>query len=166
MSFLLFLFACHSVTETGPSGMAGRLVDATGDAVPGVVVSTVEAESRTNAEGHFAVPWKKPDHYVFFNHDGLFFRRTLQEGESGVLEIPLPATRSVQLHCPAEACPLTLTWNPEPGFEVRRTHRCVGPAQVDLGAVPVGPPRASCDGAAFTVRDDGSTMTVGPAKKP
>ena len=160
MSFLLFLFACHGVTETGAAGMAGRLLDAGGQPISGVVVSTVEAESRTNAEGSFAVGWKKPDHYVFFSHQGLFYQRTLQEGEGGVLDLTLPTTRAATLTCPPKDAPLTLLWTIPPGLEVRRTTKCIPGAVINLGQIPVGEPVLKGTEDSLKLHDHGASITV------
>ncbi|NCG19897.1 MAG: hypothetical protein GWP91_12885 [Rhodobacterales bacterium] len=160
MSLFLLLFACHGVTETGDAGMVGRLLDAGGQPISDVVVRTVEAEFRTDAEGEFAVGWKKPDHYVFFTHQGLFYQRTWQDGEGGILNVHLPATRGAELTCPAEDTALTLLWSIPPGLEVRRTQKCTSGAVIHLGQIPESVPIVQGEADSLTLYDDGTSIRV------
>ena len=138
--YLLFLAACHGPGETGPGGMVGRIVDPAGAPLEGIRVMSVEAESRTDAAGHFAVEWKEPDTHVFFELQGTFWRRALQADDPAEVTLQLPSTREAELDCADRDGLVKLSWSMGPGFVASRSVACRPEAKVLLQGLPPGVP--------------------------
>lgn len=126
--------------------MVGRVLDATGSPIEGVSVETVEARSRTDAEGHFAVGWKKPAFYVHFWRDDLWYRRRLQPEDEGVsVDLQLPALSNRMLSCELRtACEAELIWDLGSGFSAKATAHCEPDTLIDLKRVPSSTPEVTC----------------------
>ena len=169
--FLLFvLIACHGTIETGPRGLVGVLTDQAGEGIAGLEVHSLEAQAVTDAEGRFAVRWKDPETLVRFERNGVRYQRSYQPDDEGtVVEIRLPQTRAVTVHCPPEPCRLGLRWDLGPGFRARWGVACAPGDLPTLGAAPAGTPDLECtatDGAAFVLEDQGSALFVRPTPVP
>lgn len=144
MVWLVALVACHGPSETGPSGMVGRVVGPDGSPVAGLVIQTVEAEAVTDEAGAFRVTWKEPDTHLFFSREGLVWHRSLQPGDPKEVELKLPATQRRELGCGTSATTVRLEWALGPGWVARATVDCEAGATVALRAAPPTDPTATC----------------------
>ncbi|MBW1880466.1 MAG: carboxypeptidase regulatory-like domain-containing protein, partial [Deltaproteobacteria bacterium] len=126
--------------------MVGQVLDPNGAPVPGVLVESIEAGDRTDAEGAFFVQYKAPEQHVHFLREGVWYRRVYRAEDDGqVLVLRLPPVRAVRLDCErVEPCDLTLSWDLGDGFSARMTTRCPHGDTASLQGVPVGEPEAGC----------------------
>lgn len=169
--WLLALVACHGPSETGPGGMVGHVLDASGQPLQGIVVNSVEAEYRTDAEGHFAVAWKPPGTHVFFEREGVYWQRTwLPESDGPEVEIRLPVTRPAKVDCGAVDATCTLRWELGEAFTATATVGCEPGKTHGLAAVPEGAPVSECRRKGTTVEtvaaDRGDTVALLPPSMP
>lgn len=106
------LAGCWKPRTTGPTSMLGRVVDTDGTPLAGLSVETAEARDITDADGAFAVHYKEPAQFVFFDHDGLRFQRAYRPEDAGaVVTIQLPARGPTWTACDVHPpCDATLTW--------------------------------------------------------
>lgn len=134
--------ACGKVRETGPHSMIGRVLDANGDPVAGLDVTTIESETRTDDDGRFAVTYKEPSRWVSFTLDGLRYQRAYRPDDDGtVVEIRLPATERTGLGCEfAAPCEATLTWQLGDDLEATARATCDRDEAYVLDAAPAGLP--------------------------
>ena len=138
------LLACHGVHETGPSGVVGQVVEMDGSPVVGLTVETLEAKTKTDAEGRFAVAWKDTK-VLHFQKDGAWFERRSAPGDAGTeVRLVLPTRRSLAVSCPPTPCSAQLVWRLGPAFEAEATVACDPDAERRLEGVPEGLPEVSC----------------------
>ncbi|MCB9674128.1 MAG: hypothetical protein H6737_03375 [Alphaproteobacteria bacterium] len=120
-------------------------MDVGGAPVAGLLVETVESTVRTDEDGRFGLHYKPPDTHVHFVHEEAWYRRQyLPEDDGTVVEIALPATRSLDVDCGAYTCALQLQWDLGPGYTAKRTGRCEAGKTTTLPGSPPGQPTVSC----------------------
>ena len=119
------LLGCHGVDATGRSGMAGRLVDASGQPIAGQRILSLEAEGVTGPDGTFSVAWKDPETAIFFDRDGVHWQRAYRPEDKGtVVQVALPETETVTVSCGDAQCALELRWAKPNGLRARVRHAC------------------------------------------
>jgi len=172
-----WLVACGpSLEATGPNGMVGRIVDATGQPVVGQSVATIHTEVKTDDEGRFALIWRAPDQHISVRRKGLTIRRTYAPGDDGkVIELPMPPLRTAVLACPPTPCDVVLGWELPNRYEAELRLRCKEPLSThDLFEVPASPPSVTCtkgkgrsaEQVPVSVLDRGETLTLVPPQQP
>lgn len=132
------LAACHLSPETsGDRGMVGRVVDASGRPVVGLVVDSLEASSTTDADGRFAVWFKPPEQLVTFQTAGVGFTRRLLPAEWGqAVALALPVLKDVEVACASVAGPVALAFQLDEAMTARRVVPCGSRAQLPDGVDP------------------------------
>jgi len=172
-----WLVACGpSLEATGPEGMVGRIVDATGQPVVGQQVSTIETSDETDEDGRFALIWQPPDQHISIRRKGLVIRRTYDPSDDGqVVELRLPPMRQAALTCPPTPCDARLSWSLPNRYAAELRLRCKEPmATHTLYEVPSTPPSVSCsvgkgkaaEDVPLSVLDRGTSIRLVPPKQP
>lgn len=133
-------------TETSRSGMAGRVVDAAGTPMAGLLVETVESTERTDEDGAFGLYYKRPDTHVHFIHDGIWYRRRYVAADDGtVVQLQVPRAQPLRLDCGQNACDVEVVWDLGSGFTGKGRTRCEPEAQpVIKGAPDLEPSKVTC----------------------
>jgi hypothetical protein len=144
----LLIAACWTPKETSATGMVGHVLDADGAPLPGLIVETEEARSETDAHGRFAVSYKSPTQFAFFEHQGVRFTRRYQPGDDGqVIDLRLPRLTQRRFSCEMDTtCEAVLTWEVAPGLEAQVRSPCdATESQVAFLAPEAGlPTKAVC----------------------
>lgn len=136
---------CHGVDHTGRSGMAGRLVDASGQPISGQRISSLEAEGVTQPDGSFSVAWKDPETAVFFEREGVHWQRAYRaEDEGKVVQIDLPETEVVSVECGTARCDSELRWQSATGLRARIRQACEPGAKFQVN-LPKGLVEVRCE---------------------
>ena len=113
----LLCVACHGSSVTTSTHMVGRMVTHEGEPVAGQRVQTVEAETRTAADGLFDLSYKADAAYIHFIREGVWYRRMVAAEDMGrVVDVVLPSSRSIAMECPKNACPLEFSWALDGGW--------------------------------------------------
>ena len=156
------LSGCWEPDVTGPKGMVGRVLASDGSAVSGMLVESMEAETRTSADGRFAVQYKAPDQLVHWVWRESWYQRTYSKVDDGkVVELRLPQVRDVSLHCEVtERCAFTLRWSLGVDFSARRSGVCDSGGVVPLAAVPDVAPSVECNGIPAQLTVEAGEWTV------
>lgn len=148
MLLLLLLPACWTPQETSATGMVGRVYDADGKPVGGLLVETEEARAQTDGSGQFAVSYKSPTQFAFFEHAGLTFTRRYQPADDGkVLDLRLPPVAPRAFSCEMDqTCEVSLTWDLGEGLEATLRATCDATEPIVSFPAPVSglPVKASC----------------------
>ena len=143
----LMMAACNGVTETGPAGMVGRLIDADGEPIRNVWMESEEQRRRTTISGDFAVQWKAPATFVHFEHGGLRYKRVwMPKKDRGKIDLRLPPSEETVVSCrPSRNCTAELVWEFPDGLRGVATIDCAPKApQVRLSSAPVDVPLLTC----------------------
>jgi hypothetical protein len=170
--WLAVLVACWEPTATGPGGMVGTLVDASGAPVAGQLVESLEAVATTGDDGRFALQYKEPNTEVHFQRAGNFYQRRWQAQDPPVVTVALPSLRAVAFACGPRRGDITLLWALGDGFAARRSIPCVPDATLALGEVPVGAPSATgrvdlgAPEEVLVLEDRGDLLRVVPPPRP
>ncbi len=163
---LATLMACHGLSQTGPSGMKGVVLDAQGYPVAGLRLASIEAEGETDAEGGFEVAYKSDAPYLQFEHLGAWYRRHyLPEDQGHTVKLALPQTRDVEVRCPGQPVQIEFNWSLGQGFDAYLQIDCVPGDSMGVQGVPLAAPTATARrsaGAAqaVKVRDQGSLWSL------
>lgn len=145
MMWLLSFLACFGDSVTSEGTFVGRVVDPHGSPIEGLLVSSMEAQARSEADGAVDVPLTPENRLVHFTVAGTWYRQTvLPEHVGTVVEIAMPPTRAATLWCPDSECDLTLTWQVADGLEAQVSPACEAGASRSLTQVPEGPPEVAC----------------------
>ena len=138
---LATLMACHGLSQTGPSGMKGVVLDVQGYPVVGLRLASIEAEGETDAEGHFSVAYKSDAPYLQFKHLGVWYRRHYQPEDRGKkVRLGLPQTRDVEVRCPKEPLQIEFDWALGEGFGAYLKVDCAPGELREVLGVPSGTP--------------------------
>ncbi len=157
---LLATHGCWAPTSTGATSMTGFVRSAEGTPIAGLSVQSPEARAVTGDDGRFAVSYKEPTQFVFFDRDGLRWRRTWQPADRGDIAIQLPEQSARILHCSMPLpCEATLTWTWPDGLAASATVPCE-PGDRLVRDLPSGVP------AAATCRDDAASPDRPVAVRP
>jgi len=164
---LLLIMSCFDPTNTGPSGMVGRLVEADGTPMDGIRVMSEEHAAFTDKQGHFAVQYKEPAQYVHFHHQGLWYRRQWQEElDKDRVLIRLPVTQDLQVDCKlGYECKTEFTWDLGQGLTATGEANCYPGISTALRRVPNSTPKVVCRSSRGTssyprVQVEGSTLRL------
>jgi hypothetical protein len=144
---LLLSAGCTGVSETGPYGIKGRLVQGDGQPITGQRIENLEHGTRTGPEGGFTVKWRAPETYVTFQRGGLTWRRVwLPEQDAGEVTVALPATARGELVCRTDLqCRAEALWELGDGLTARKDVVCGQETPVvAIEAMPPGLPQVSC----------------------
>lgn len=168
------LIGCWEPAVTGPQGMAGRVLDATGYPVKGLSVETVEERDVTDDDGAFAVQYKPPDTFVHFRWQGAWYQRAYRtDDDGGVTEIRLPFVRDVAVRCAlADPCDAELSWTFADGLTARATARCEPGRELTLAGLPKDAASVRCGAAPgqsappVAADDAGAVITLTPPPVP
>lgn len=151
MNLVVTLLACWTPTETGPTGMVGRVLSPDGEPLAGLAVATVEANAVTDAEGRFAVSYKAPSRWATVTWRGLAWRRAYDPADDGaIIDLQLVPTHPVVVDCDVvPACDALLTWEVSDRLAAELRLRCDREAPAQIEGVPFGTPtRAACQPSA------------------
>jgi hypothetical protein len=171
MILLVTLLACWTPTETGPTGMVGRVLSPEGEPLAGLPVSTVEANAVTDAEGRFAVSYKEPSRWATATWRGLAWRRTYDPADDGaIVDLQLVPTHPVVVDCDViPACDALLAWEVSERLVAELRVRCDREVPAQVEGVPFGTPtRAACQpsadqpGGPLRVVVDGDRLGITP----
>jgi hypothetical protein len=172
---LALLAACwREPSVTGPTGMAGRIVDSRGKPLSGILVHTLESNDTTDDDGHFAVLYKDPDQLLnFVAHTAPYYTRRYTPADDGtVVTIAMPEGRDATVVCAApQPCELHLAWDLGSGLVASVRVPCSGAADRPFSGLPVGTPAVTCttDAGAdvpIALTDEGKSLVIGPPRIP
>src|SRR5262245_36664446 len=132
------LLGCWDPTSTGAGGIAGKLVDDAGMPLVGVKVTSVEHGGKTTRDGNFAVTWKEPSTYVEFTHLSVRYQRKwMPEQDQGVVEVKLPPTKDLTVHCKiATPCSARVRWDLGGGLTAEGSSACKKGMRVHIVGAP------------------------------
>ncbi len=142
---LLWGVGCGLDDVTTERTFAGRILDAGGQPVPGLVVQSLEAQARTDETGLVRISRKPDTNLVHFTSKGTWYRYSVTPSDAGqVVELRLPTVREATLACPQVPCDLTLRWPLSEALEAQVRPRCAPGTEVALKGVPDATPEPRC----------------------